>query len=142
MHHCGNARREWDFLRNVLTSRSGWHGGRHHHLIVFVASVVDFVHGNEHEGEELAALRSFRGKPCALEVLRKTLKSLHPSVADFANLLRVEEVPLALLEELVEAYRMERMHKVDECITKIAPVAKVDGQIEKVKGVLQFLVPI
>ena len=41
MHHCGNARREWDFLRNVLTSRSGWHGGRHHHLVVFVASVVD-----------------------------------------------------------------------------------------------------
>lgn len=66
-------------------------------------------------------------------MLHERLFPLDPGVAQLADLVRVILGPLAIVQRRDEAGDDARGPHVDEGVTDVAGIAKVDGQVEKVE---------
>lgn len=65
---------------------------------------------------------------------------LDTGIADIANLLAVELLPLLAVELLDEWDDVGRPHHVDKSIAHIAFVLEIDGQVEKVVGAAKLFI--
>lgn len=74
------------------------------------------------------------------ELSRLAVSHLDAGVADVADLLAVELLPLLTVELLNERDDVPRPHHVDESIAHIALVFEVDWQVEKVVGAAKLFV--
>eukprot|EP00321_Phaeocystis_globosa_P001156 CAMPEP_0118826520 /NCGR_PEP_ID=MMETSP1162-20130426/12019_1 /TAXON_ID=33656 /ORGANISM="Phaeocystis Sp, Strain CCMP2710" /LENGTH=288 /DNA_ID=CAMNT_0006757261 /DNA_START=249 /DNA_END=1111 /DNA_ORIENTATION=+ len=97
------------------------------------------------QGELLSAAAAVAGKNDRLVALvlvyeRRVLKvrderdlALDARVRDLAHLVRVEAVPLLVVELLVEGEDVAGRDEVDEGVAHVAPVLEVNGQVEQVE---------
>jgi hypothetical protein len=95
--------------------------------------------GSSFDDERLQLSVALHSDAWVGEVLLELVESLESGVGDLADLLRVEDAPLPVVELLVQYPDCFGRFHIDEAVSHIALVLEIYGQIEEVELTLQIL---
>ncbi len=73
-------------------------------------------------------------------MLHAFFQTLQPSVTNLTDFEAIKRLQFFLMKLSFKSYNIFKIHKVDKSVTEIAVIVQIHGQVEKVIGVLEFLI--